>query len=314
MKFRITTTTLCIMLTLFITGCGKNETPKPDADAGEKFFFKIQFILGDVKVDGTSGLRDARAGENISINESVVTGKKSVADVVFGTSGVVRIIENSRVAVRSIADKNTADTVLDMDKGRLYVTLVKLKGKEFRVKTPTAVASVRGTSFTVVTDIRGAKLSVAKGTVSVNLIKDGKIIGEKTASVDAGQKTAYIDRKAVEKIIAGRMEIPVMEMTPAEKIEIQSEVKNIKVEAIPDLSIELKDEIRQQVENTAAVIPEGKGSRQGAVVKADEREDALKKIEEEKRKKEEEANRLAEEKKQKAEKLKKDRASNIPTL
>lgn len=311
MKLRVT---LYIMLILFITGCGKNETPKPAADAEEKFFFKIQFITGDVKISSTSGLREARAGDNINISESVVTGEKSVADVIFGTSGVIRIIANSRVAVRSIADKSTTDTTLDMDRGRVYVTLAKLKGKEFRVKTPTAVASVRGTSFTVVADKKGAKLSVTRGTVAVNPVKDGRIIMEKTASVDAGQKTAYIDMRSVEKIIAGRMEIPVMDMTPAEKIEIQSEVKNIKIEAIPDLSIDLKDEIRQQAENTMAVTSEGKKAMQDSVVKSNEREDALKKLEEEKHKKEEEESRLAEEKKQKAEKLKKDRASNIPTL
>jgi hypothetical protein len=201
---------------------------------------------------------------------------------------------------------------MDIDKGKVFITLAKLKGKSFRVKTPTAVASVRGTSFTVVSDNKGAKLSVANGTVAVNPVKDGKIFEDKTASVEAGKKTGYIDKKSVEKIIEGKMEIPVMDMTPAEKIEIQSEVKNIKIEAIPDLSMELKEEIKQQIEISA--VPGIKESRKESSIKKDEREDILKKVEEEKKIREAELKKLAEEKKQLEEKKKKDRASNIPTL
>jgi len=297
-----------ILLSVLATGCGKKEAPAPVAEVNEKLFFKIQFIIGDVKISGTSGSREAKTGDNIGISESILTGKKSVADLVFGASGVIRINENSRIAVKSIADKNTDDTVLDMDKGRVYVTLGKLKGKEFRVKTPTAVASVRGTSFTVVADNKGSKLSVAKGTVTVNPVKDGKIYEDKTASVETGNKTGYIDKKSVEKIIAGHMEIPVMEMTPAEKIEIQTEVKNIKIETIPELSMELKEEVKQQIEVPVVAAAVSKEARKESSVKMDERDEIQKNIEEERRKKEEELKKLAEEKK------KKDRASNIPTL
>jgi len=303
-----------ILITVLATGCGKKEAPVPVTEVDEKLFFKVQSIIGDVRISGISGSREAKVGDNIGLSESIVTAKKAVADLVFGSSGVIRINENSKVKVKSIADKKTSDTVLDMDKGRIYVTLAKLKGNGFRVKTPTAVASVRGTSFTVVADNKGAKLSVAKGTVAVNPVKDGKIFEEKSASVEAGNKTGYIDKKSVEKIIAGRMEIPVMEMTPAEKIEIQTEVKNIKIETIPDLSMELKEEVKQQVEVPVVAATRSKVSRKESSVKSDERDEAQKKIEEEKRKKEEELKKLAEEKKLLEEKKKKDRASNIPTL
>jgi hypothetical protein len=312
MKLVINRIVMAILIACFISACGKKEAPVPAAGTEEKLFFKIQFIIGDVKISGVSGSREAKAGENININESIITGKKSAVDVIFGASGVIRINENSRVAIKSIADKNTGDTVMDMDKGKVFITLAKLKGKSFRVKTPTAVASVRGTSFTVVSDNKGAKLSVANGTVAVNPVKDGKIFEDKTASVEAGKKTGYIDKKSVEKIIEGKMEIPVMDMTPAEKIEIQSEVKNIKIEAIPDLSMELKEEIKQQIEISA--VPGIKESRKESSIKKDEREDILKKVEEEKKIREAELKKLAEEKKQLEEKKKKDRASNIPTL
>lgn len=310
---------------LLLFSCGKKEVPV--AEPEESFTFKVQFVLGDVKITGGAGERAANQGDSVAVSEIITTGKKSVADLLYGKSGVIRINENSHVTVTSIADKSNNDTVMDMNNGKVFLTLTKLKGTGFKVKTPTAVASVRGTSFTVLSDKKGAKLSVVRGTVAVNPVKEGKIIEEKSVDVEAGKRTDYIDKKAVEKIIMGKMEIPVMDMTPAEKIEIQAEVKEIKIEEIPDLALEVTQEIKQ--ETVAEPVLEqkieekkddsDKKAEQASLAKklAEEKkrkEDELKRQEEERIKKEEEMKKLAEEKKKKEEQVKKDRASNIPTM
>lgn len=315
-----------IILVFTLSGCGKKEIPAPAVV--DNFFFKIQFVLGDVKISGSAGTVAANPGDQVKVSDVVTTGKNAVADLVFGTSGVIRIRENSKVTIASIADKAGSDTVMDMENGKVLLTLSKLKSTGFKVKTPTAVAAVRGTSFTVTSDKKGAKMSVAKGTVAVNPVKDGKIIEDKTVSVESGNTTSYIDKKAVDRIIMGKMEIPVMEMTPAEKIEIQTAVKEIKIEEMPDLTLELKEEIRQETVAEPKAVEVKKEEKKESTDKGDDKASAAKKIAEEKRlaeeklkgeaelkkQQEEEAKRLAEEKKVKEEKLKKDRASNIPTM
>lgn len=313
---------IVIFFILLFAGCGKKEAPVQQAEEN-KFFFKVQFALGDVKISGAAGEKAASQGDELKAGDIIITGKKAVADLIFGESGVVRINENSRVTITSIADKSNNNTEMNMDNGKVFLTLAKLKGTGFKVKTPTAVASVRGTSFTVLSDKKGSKLAVVKGTVAVNPVKDGNVIEDKTVSVETGNRTDYIDKKAVEKIIMGKMEIPVMAMTPAEKIEIQAEAKEMKIEAMPELSLELKEEIKQEVAAETAVVEEKKPEEKkddSAAKKADQAAMA-KKLAEEKKQREEELKRQAEElkkqeeeKKIKEEKVKKDRASNIPTM
>lgn len=323
MKFNIL---IFISIILFSFGCGEKEAPVSQAE--ESFFFKVQFVLGNVKISGANGEKTAIQGDQLKISDMIITGDKSVADLIFGTAGVVRINQKSRVTITSIADKTNNDTVMDMKNGRLLLTLPKLQGTGFQVKTPTAVASVRGTSFEVVADKKGSKLSVAKGTVALNPVKNGQTIENKTVNVETGNKTDYINEKVVEKIISGAIKIPVVEMTSTEKIEIQSELVDIKIEEMPELSLELKEEIKSETITEAFVEPK-KENKESPSVKNVNSADALKKIAEEKRQKErelkkkkedeikrkqEEMKKLAEEKKVKEEKLKKERASNIPTM
>ena len=308
-----------VILFMMLSGCGKKEAPVQNAEA--EFFFKVQFVLGDVKISGSAGDKAASQGDELKAGDIIITGKKAVADLVFGTSGVVRINENSRITISSIADKSNNNTEMNMDNGKVFLTLSKLKGTGFKVKTPTAVASVRGTSFTVLSDKKGAKLSVVKGTVAVNPVKDGTVIEDKTVAVETGNKTDYIDKKIVEKIIMGEMAIPVMAMTPAEKIEIQTQVKEMKIEEMPDLNLELKEEIKQEtVADTVAEEKKVEDKKEPSSQKEDKAALA-KRLAEEKKQKEEELKRQAEElkkqeeeKKIKEEKVKKDRASNIPTM
>ncbi|HOP63508.1 MAG TPA: FecR domain-containing protein [Spirochaetota bacterium] len=318
---------LFALFSVFIVfSCGKKDSPLSESEG--EFDFKIQFVLGDVKIAAASGEKAAVQGDIVAVSDVITTGKKSVADLIYGKSGVIRINENSRVTVTSIAAKTGSDTVMDMNNGKVFLTLTKLKGTGFKVKTPTAVASVRGTSFTVTSNKRGAKLAVVKGTVAVNPVKEGKIIEEKTVSVETGKTTDYINETVVEQVITGKMEIPVMDMTPAEKIEIQAEVKEIKIEEIPDLTLEIKEEIINETVAEAVVEEKQDVKADDSAKKAEEEALAkklaeekkrkaaeLKKQEEERLKKEEEMRKLAEEeKKKKEEKLKKERASNIPTM
>jgi len=301
-----------ILLFLFFifAGCGKNEAPAPVAS--QNFFFKVQFVVGDVKISGTFGEIEAKPGDLLKVSDVIVTGKKSVADVVFGTSGIVRINENSRVAIKAIADRSNNDTVVDVKKGKVFFTLGKLGATGFKVHTNTVVVSVRGTSFTVLSDKNGSKLSVLKGTVALNPVQNENIIENKTADVITGNRTNYINTNDVERIIKGKMEIPVVVMTPAEKMEIQNEVKEIRIDDMPDLSPEAKDAIKKEIIDLSAAEEMKKYNNAVRMKKLAEEK---KKKEEELKKKEEEKKRLEKEKKRKrAEQLKKEKDTKVPSM
>jgi len=317
-----------IMIIPLLFSCGKKQE-EPSAAVEPGFSFKIQTAIGDVKISGTGGERSALIGDAVVLNDIIITGKNSIADLVYGASGVIRISANSRIVISSIADKTNNNTAIDMKNGKVLVTLSKLKGTGFNVKTQTVTAGVRGTSFIVESGEKGGRLLVVKGTVALNPVKDGRVIEDKTITVEKGMKTDFISEKTVNNIIAGKTEMPVIEITDKEIVEIKAEVKEMKIESIQGLDSAVIDEVNQNIlEEAPAAENKDEGIREAdarkKAVEAEllkkkvEAEAALKQEEERKRLEEEqkikEEQRLKEEKLKKEEKIKKDRASNIPTM
>ena len=293
--------TVCIIyLVAIAVSCGKKEAPVVN-----DFYFKVQFILGDVKILKTDGEVAANVGDIINIEDAVITGSKSYIDILYGTSGIIRINENSKISIAALADNNGNSTVVNMEQGGVFATFSKLKGTNFNVKTPTVVASVRGTSFVVKSDQSGANVSVLKGTVSAAPIKDGNIIEDKAIDVQESQKTGTINEAMVDKITAGNTTLSVTAMTPAETAQILDETKTIKdnIDEIPDLADNDKEAIKKAMTIGGSAPVEKKTTTKAKPKSAPEPDNTIidtKKIEDIK--------------KQKEEQIKKERISNIPTM
>ena len=308
--------------------CGPKEAPVKNP----AFDFRVQNVFGDVKIITSSGEKPAAQGDMLGINDTVTTGSRSIAHITYGSSGIIRISANSRVSVSSIAGGTASDTLLRLVRGKIFLTLGKLRNTGFRVKTPTVVASVRGTSFVISADlVKGARLSVMKGKVSVVPVSMGEAVQGKVIQVNAGQKTDYISEKTVESVLTGSGEIALSVMTEAEIIEIKNETLDIKVDEIRGLDQDIKTEVKRDViqvdpkilRKQASDASGGQITRSPVKVQDDSRlkkrieEEKLaeenRKLEEEKRRQEEELLRQAEEQR-KAEQIRKERASNIPVL
>ena len=296
-------TAFIIYLVSIALSCGKKETPQEDT--GNDFFFKVQFLIGDVKILKANREIDANVGDIINIEDAVITGSKSSIDILYGTSGIIRVNENSKVSIAALANNESSSTVVNMEQGGVFATFSKLKGTDFNVKTPTVVASVRGTSFSVTNDQAGAKVAVLKGTVSAAPVKDGKIIEDKTVDVQENQKTDYINEETVDKMIASEKKtITVSAMSAAETAKLQEESKTIKanIDVIQDLSPQEKEDIKNAMTTVTASDSKKstKPSKQKATPEPDNTIIDTKKIEDIK--------------KQKEEQIKKERISNIPTM
>lgn len=92
----------------------------------------------------------ARGGEELIFGDAVKTGAGAVAQVSLGERGAVLIRENSTFTLEG----DPQSTVLDFPLGEFLIGLRRKleKGQLFRVRTPAAIAAVRGTLFWGKTD------------------------------------------------------------------------------------------------------------------------------------------------------------------
>jgi hypothetical protein len=128
-------------------------------------FASITFFVGDVKKNSA----DVQIGELLNEKDVILTGQNASCDIKIGES-MIRIKENSRFLVTQILRQNNTENVtLGLDVGKMLCRPKKLmKNESFMVRTPTAVAGVRGTLFTVEADkMKTTRIKVFNGKVSV---------------------------------------------------------------------------------------------------------------------------------------------------
>lgn len=245
----IITMTITLLFAFSFTHCSK----------GEDFSLKVYSVIGDVSLISADGEKALKPGDGVKEGDTVKTSKLAIADLVQQDSVLIRIHENSVVRVAALLSKTNNDSQLTMDKGKMYVTLSRMKKGSFSVKTPTSVASVRGTAFRISSDNNASRLDVINGTVAVNPVKDSVIIKDVEKNIEANQCTS-IDKKAVDAIIT-KKEIAVEPLKPETIKEIQAEVKDIKPEVLEKLNPDAKKEFSKNLsdagkEKEAALQPE----------------------------------------------------------
>lgn len=128
-------TKLLLILLVFIVSCKNNKS----STAGH-----INFFIGNVLVNNIP----AKLNQEIKPGTKVTTGKDSVCDIIFNKKNIIRIKSDSTV-ILNIDDINKN---IELKKGSILNVFKKIhKAKEspFKVKTPTTVIAIRGTSFFV---------------------------------------------------------------------------------------------------------------------------------------------------------------------
>lgn len=196
---------------------------------GQELGVTVQFSAGDVRIVTAAGEKAAVPGDIITFDDSIVTGASSVVDLNFGTRGIIRIVENSRVTMAALrGPSGNEQAQFEMKTGKVVVIMSKLsKGSGFSIITPTTLAAIRGTSFMVVSDPASSKIYVLKGRILVQLAKEGKLAENIEKILDANKKV-IVSEDLVNQIIAGKKEIEVAALTPKEISDIKEEIKDIK--------------------------------------------------------------------------------------
>jgi hypothetical protein len=111
--------------------------------------------------------KNARPGMPLEVGDQVYTQAESFAEIRYAIGTVLRMGEKTKITLESSSEKTVKSKSAI---GTVWINMRKLvtAGKEFQVSTPTAVAAIRGTVYTMSTAADSASdVSVYEGKVAV---------------------------------------------------------------------------------------------------------------------------------------------------
>ncbi len=132
----------------------------------------VTMVIGDVKVQNVMKLEDVEVGYKLKQGDTIIASDGSECEVQIDNKSVVRIAEKTKVSFEEIVYEvgSKKQSIVELVKGNVKTAVKKLSGEEFKVKTSTAIAAVRGTKFSVTVDDKGnTKVVVSEGKVSVGV-------------------------------------------------------------------------------------------------------------------------------------------------
>ena len=188
---------------------------------------------GDVSVvyKGLNSAQVLKPGSPLSHQDKIKTGKNGfIALMYLDDKTVVKMLGNSDLTIMGDRSGNKINKSLDIKYGRIAANVKPQKGKEFRISTPTSVASVKGTEFAIQSDpSSGDSFTLIEGLIQVT----NSITGESTqvqegetaistpdGSLDVAETTSD-DLNGFEEL---SMEPPTQEL----RFEVEDENGNIK--------------------------------------------------------------------------------------
>ena len=163
--------------------------------------------------------------------DKILTGKGGfVAIMYLDDKTVIKLLANSDLTIAGKRSGSRINKSLDIKYGKLSSKITPQKGNEFRISTPTSVASVKGTELTISSDpSKGDSFTLIEGSVEVT----NTIMGEST-EVKEGETAISTPEGSLEVHVttsddmvgfeAADIEIPAKEL----RFEIEDEDGNIK--------------------------------------------------------------------------------------
>jgi len=219
---------LAVLTGIIVSGCSQKDVEE---------YAMVSFMIGDVKKNNI----DAQIGDLIKENDVITTADNSFCDIKIGES-IIRIKALSNLRISALIKKqNMESTTLGLDMGKMLCKPKKLlKDDSFFVKTPTAVAAVRGTQFAIESDKKlTTRIKVFKGEVKV-----AKRVKQLESSMDKVMNIAPSLKKE-EKVI-----ITADEVKKAEKV-VENSLKKETAGATP--SDEVIDKVINNNKNEIVV-------------------------------------------------------------
>ena len=188
---------------------------------------------GDVSViyKGLNSAQVLKPGSPLSHQDKIKTGKNGfIALMYLDDKTVVKMLGNSDLTIMGDRSGNKINKSLDIKYGRIAANVKPQKGKEFRISTPTSVASVKGTEFASQSDpSSGDSFTLIEGYIQVT----NSITGEATqvqegetaiSTPDGSLDVAETTSDDLDGFEEASMEIPTQEL----RFEVEDENGHIK--------------------------------------------------------------------------------------
>lgn len=140
---------------------------------GRGLFGKVTFPLRDVQVQSNSegDWQAAAMNRELFVNDKIKTAAKSRLEITLNGGGKFRVAENTEVLLtKATIDGLKKDYGATVSKGQVWVAAKAAFGekKNVQVRTPTAVAAIRGTKYRAVAGDQESSILVYDGEVAVN--------------------------------------------------------------------------------------------------------------------------------------------------
>ena len=148
----------------FLVGCGSSPVQKKTAS------LLVIFTSGDVKISRTAGEVPAKIGMLVKASDTIKTGKEGAVDLQTRSGSAIRIKSNTTLTVDEISMGSKGANRMSLKTGDIMAKVKRQSaGEKFSISTPTAIAGVRGTSFTVSVNKDGRKprVKVLNGRVAM---------------------------------------------------------------------------------------------------------------------------------------------------
>lgn len=188
----------------------------PASAQDERWDARLAAVSGDAAVRPADGSPEVSAEEDMPLEEGdlIVVGEGGSAEVALDGGSLITVRENSEFVVEKTA---RGDSSFFLKAGSLLAKIQKLASSRFSVRTPTAVAAVRGTEFGVETDGEETHVGVFdEGKVEVSgptgpaelLISNQEtVVAKGQAPLHAYQLKRFIARRAQMRGHARRLSV-----------------------------------------------------------------------------------------------------------
>lgn len=209
-KQKVVATIGILMLGVFLSSVARAENVK----------VRIGSVKGSVEAQIGGAWKAVKNNDKVDVGTAVKTGADSSCLLLWNDGNIVKVQSLSMVTVEEASkDGAKENSTMKLTNGKMFATAKKLTtgDSSFRVKTPTAVAGVRGTDIGVGVEGGASTFQVAAGSIDVAL---------------PGGEPVILDQGTQVGVTEGMASVPMPEpIPPAELQELQSNISDVKVEA-----------------------------------------------------------------------------------
>ena len=172
-----------------------------------------------------------KSGSSLSDQDKVTTGENGfVALMYIDDKTVLKILGNSDLDILGKRSAAMINKSINIEYGKVSAAVTYQKGKEFRVSTPTSVASVKGTSFAIDSDpSAGDSFILLEGLIEVTNVVTGESTNVKKGETAISSNNGILSvNQTTQEDLAGFEEAGIQIPTQEIRFEIENDNGDLK--------------------------------------------------------------------------------------